>query len=74
MSDQESLLGSGIALILKTGAKHSGQLIHIDTSNSSITVQHGTCHAQKVTPPRNLPCDQEASLPCRSSRRLAARV
>ena len=46
MSDQESLLGSGIALILKTGAKHSGQLIHIDTSNSSITVQHGTCYTQ----------------------------
>ena len=41
MGDQDSLLGSGIALILKTGVKHSGQLIHIDTTTSSITVQDG---------------------------------
>ena len=44
--DQPDLIGSGLTIILKSGLKHEGQLVHIDTATSSISLRSGVHHPQ----------------------------
>ena len=48
--DQSQLVGSGIRITLKTGLKHTGQLVHIDPGRHSILLRCGRLRACTIQP------------------------